>query len=62
VIHADLYRHPRYLELADQIENHSRAMGYLMDELRRTFPPDRGDDWAVQVDHRPHIVSDQHGI
>jgi hypothetical protein len=57
-----VYRNRRYLELADQIENHSRAMGYLLVELNQEFPPKPGETWAVQTaDHRPHIVTDQHG-
>jgi len=48
---------PRYLELADQIENHSRAMAYLLDELIKTFPLDPGDEWTV-ADHRPRPATE----
>jgi hypothetical protein len=51
----DNYNHPRFLELADQIENHSRAISYLMEELRKEFPPPPGDYWGV-AEHRPLLL------
>jgi len=51
-MNADIYQHPRYLELADQIENHSRATSGLLAELTKSFPLEPGDEWTV-ADHRP---------
>jgi hypothetical protein len=40
--------------IADQIENHSRAIGYLMAELREKFPPGPLNEWRLNPEtHRP---------
>lgn len=54
---AELYANPRYLELADQIENHSRAIGFLLAELTKTFPPEGDRAWCVMGDHRPRLMA-----
>lgn len=51
----DIEQHPRYIELADQIENHYRAAGFLIQELLRTFPTGN-NIWQIGQDHRPHLV------
>jgi hypothetical protein len=52
-----VYRNSRYLELADQIENHSRAIGYLLAELATSFPQYNAQRyWSVMGDHRPRLL------
>jgi hypothetical protein len=53
----ELYNQERYKELADQIENHSRAIDYLLTELRQTFPAQsEGRHWTLLGNHRPYLI------
>jgi len=50
------YTNPRYLELADQIENHSRSISYLKKTLEESFPTDKEKHESWQIyNHRPVI-------
>ena len=56
MIPTELYRHPRYLELADQVENHWTVIDRLLRELGETFPLEDSQYWAVMADGRPRLV------
>lgn len=43
----EIYNHPRYKHLSDQLENHQLAIGYILAELAATFPPPEGCFWNV---------------
>lgn len=51
----EIYQHPRYMHLADQLENHQLAAKYILQELTKEFPPITGDAWEV-FDNRPVIM------
>lgn len=49
------YQDPRYLELADMIENHELAIDRLIETLNIEFPPPDGKDWEI-VHCRPVLL------
>ena len=50
-----IYKNPRFLELADMIENHELAIEWLRETLEEEFPAPVGLDWAI-IDNRPVLV------
>jgi hypothetical protein len=50
---AAIYKSPRFLELADMIENHELATERLLRTLDAEFPPPNGMDWEIDSKNRP---------
>lgn len=51
----EIYNHPDYLLIADQIENHQLAINGLMAELQKRFPS-KNRSWVIMGNNRPHLV------
>ena len=53
----EIYAHPDYIRIADEVEQHSRAIARLAAELRIKFPNNDGRSWVVMGNHRPYLMS-----
>ena len=52
----EIYNHPRYKHLSDQLENHQLAAGYILQEIAATFPAPEGCFWRI-YDNLPCLAT-----
>ena len=59
----EVYKTEEYKYIADQIEDHERAIVRLVEELKRTFQNEecaKNRSWMIMGDYRPYLRTVQY--